>query len=69
VNHSSSRDPVAGVAPGRCPRCQGRLGFGTDSNGAAVERCDCGYRAFVRVRIVEGEDRRPARRGADEGEA
>lgn len=32
--------------------------YGTDSNGSAVERCECGYRAFVPVRIVAEPMRR-----------
>lgn len=60
MNHAASRNQlVEGVGPARCPRCRERLGFGTDSNGCAVERCDCGYRAFVNVRIVPGPTPQP----------
>lgn len=41
---------VLGGAPPRCPQCRGRLAFGTDRSGRAVEQCECGYRNYVAVR-------------------
>ena len=55
MNQSQSaarRHLVPDMGPAQCPRCRERVSFTTDSNGCAIERCDCGHKAYVNVRIV-----------------
>lgn len=54
MNHALPRIRmvVADAAPG-CPRCGGRLGFGSDRNGRTVEACECGFEGYVARRSGE----------------
>jgi hypothetical protein len=43
---------VEDLGPAQCPKCRLRVSFSTDSNGSTIERCECGYKAFVLVRLA-----------------
>jgi hypothetical protein len=53
MNQSAARrNLVEDLGPAQCPRCQLRVNFSTDSNGYAIERCECGYSGYVHVRMA-----------------
>lgn len=55
MNQSQSaarRNMVQDPGPAQCPRCRARVDFATDSNGCAIEKCDCGYSAYINVRVA-----------------
>ena len=43
---------VEDLGPAQCPRCRHRVDFVTDLNGYAMEQCDCGYSAYISVRVA-----------------